>query len=87
MQLSPRFKILSEIDAEATRACELHGPMHSLHEAYGVIKEEFEEWWEEVKKNPKKLSTLEAANRRQALKEEMIQMAAMCVKTIESLNL
>jgi hypothetical protein len=46
--------------------------MHSAHEAYGVIREEFEEWWDEVKGD----SALRAVH-------ELAQLAAMCQRAAE----
>jgi hypothetical protein len=42
-------KIVGKIVREINRAREKHGPFHSTHEAYAVILEELEEWWESVK--------------------------------------
>lgn len=44
---------LSLIGAEYVNARTVHGPMHSMHEGIAIIKEEFDELWDEVKeKNP-----------------------------------
>lgn len=70
--------IYEEIKKELDDANLKFPPFKSTHEAYAVIKEEFEEIWDEVKKkNPDYLN----------MKKELIQICAMCVKTIENFNL
>ena len=54
-------------------------PMHSEHEGYAIIKEEFEELWDEIKKNPKKRD-------KAALRKEAIQVAAMALRFLEDLT-
>ena len=76
-----------EIQKEVDRAMNLHRGMNSLHEAYAVIKEELDEFWEKVKVNPKKLSDGERECRMRNLREELIQTAAMCVRSIVDLKL
>lgn len=66
-------KIANEALTELLRATKLHGPMKSYHEGAGVIREEFEELWDEVKKkhpDPAKL------------REEAIQLAAMALRFV-----
>jgi len=41
--------IFEKIVEEIARARKKHPSFHSHHEAYVVIKEEFEEWWDSVK--------------------------------------
>lgn len=53
-------------------------PMNSAHEAYAVIQEELDEAWDEIKKK-----TID----RQALREELIQVAAMAMRAIGDLGL
>lgn len=45
----------------------------SLHEAHSVIREEFEEFWDEVKRQRPVVH---------AIREELIQTAAMCVRAL-----
>jgi glutamyl-tRNA reductase len=63
--------ILDCIRQEFLRASALHPKMHSLHEAEGVIREEFEEFWDEVKID-------DAA----AARVELLQLAAMAVRAL-----
>ncbi len=67
-----------DVKAEAIRAQQKHKPMNSHHEAYAVIKEEFDEYWAEVMKRPSKRDTA-------ALRMELIQTAAMCLRTLAEL--
>lgn len=66
--------ILESIRLEVVRAIVKHPkPLVSLHEAHSVIREEFDEFWDEVKKqrpDPNKV------------REELIQTAAMCLRAI-----
>lgn len=54
---------------ELSSAREAHGPMHSAHEGYAVIKEELDEAWDEIKNN--KIASARA---------EMIQVGAMALR-------
>ena len=40
---------LEDVAEELRRARRKHAPMHSLHEAYAVILEEMDEFWDEVR--------------------------------------
>ena len=65
--------LLFEVRQELYRAIRLHQGQNSLHGAHSILREEFEELWEEVrKKNP----NLEAT------KDEAIQVAAMALRLI-----
>ena len=76
-----------EIENEVKRATQIHRGMNSLHEAYAVILEELDEFWEQVKVNPRKLSPDEQALRLARIRNELIQTAAMCVRAIGDLKL
>lgn len=75
------------VAAETERAMGIHAPIHSAHEAYAVIKEELDEFWELVKINPKKLSDLEQTRRLEQMSKELTQVAAMCVRATVDLGL
>ena len=62
------------------------GGMHSAHEAYGVILEEIDEFWELVKTDAITKNTLYYEGSRQTL-SELVQIAAMCQRAAEDLNL
>ncbi len=74
-----RGDIIAAVDAELERAMRLHKePIHSYHEAEGVIREEFEEFWDEAK--------LKKPDPEKAY-EELVQTAAMCCRAILDLGL
>ncbi len=71
-------KIINDIKTELNSANEKFPPFKSTHEAYAVILEEMDEFWDEVKKkNPDYKN----------MKTELIQISAMCIKTIQNFNL
>ena len=68
--------IVEDITNETIRAMAKHMPMNSFHEAYAVILEEVDEFWDEVKKkNPDK----------EKIREELVQIGAMAVRAIAEL--
>lgn len=73
-----RPDLFEEMEVIIEKAYKKHGDMNSFHEAYAVILEELDEFWDEVKKKQP-----DKANSR----TELLQIAAMCIKTIESLDL
>lgn len=77
------FEIASEIADEVMHAEEIHPPLNSAHEAYAVILEELDEYWDEVRK---KNDIRDPAQ----MRTELIQTAAMCIRairdTIRSVN-
>lgn len=67
--------VLEEIGEEVQRAESLHAPLNSHHEAYAVILEELDEYWEQVR--------LKREDRDPAaMRKELIQTGAMCVRAI-----
>lgn len=85
--MSEVYQICDDVQQEVSRAIELHEGMNCQHEAYAVILEELEEFWEQVKINPKKLSPANQKLRTAKLRSELIQTAAMCVRAIHDLKL
>ena len=65
---------------ECIRASEIHGKFNSAHEAYAVILEEVDEFWDEVKKKREARSP-------EKMRKELIQIAAMAIRTIYDLKL
>lgn len=59
------------IIVEYEKAVCKHAPMHSAHEGYAVIKEEFEELWEEIKKQKPD---------NENMKKEAAQLGAMALR-------
>ena len=68
------------VAAEVKRAQSKHPALHSLHEAYAVILEEMDELKAEIWKQREARSL-------QVLVVELIQIAAMCARTVEDLGL
>lgn len=64
---------LEDVAFELQQARQKHAPIHSHHEAYGVIKEEFDEYWEEVKRQEPIRDPL-------SLYSELVQVAAMAAR-------
>ena len=79
--------ICTLVHKEVERAVELHPAFPSQHHAYGVILEEVDEFWEQVKINPKKLTEGEQETRLLEMRKELIQVAAMCIRAIADLEL
>ena len=67
-------QFLTEVRSEVRRAETIHKPINSLHEGYAVILDELDEFWEEVRKKADQRDPM-------AVREELIQTAAMCVRT------
>ena len=64
------------VDCEIKRARKKHAPLNSAHEGYAVILEELDEFWEEVRKKRE-------ARNKQAMYNELVQIAAMAQRTAE----
>lgn len=75
---TPLDGILREVRAEVNRANDIHGGYNSAHEAYAVLLEEVEEFWEEVRR---KRSERDPAR----MRAELVQVAAVAVRAIEAL--
>jgi hypothetical protein len=60
---------------EVKGATELYGPFHSAHEGYGVLLEEVDELWTEVK-------VRQTARDIEKMKKEAIQVAAMACRFV-----
>lgn len=72
--------VMLDVAAEVETASARHRSLASSHEAYAVILEELDEFWEEVRK---KRSERDPA----AMALELRQVAAMAVRTILDLRL
>lgn len=72
--------ILDAVAAEVARAQAKFQPYHSAHEGASVIREEFEELWDEIKNNKQY-----GSRQRQML--EAIQIAATAVRFIYDLGI
>ena len=70
--------LAEDIDDEIDRSNKHEVSFASLHEAYAVILEELDEVWDITKQKKKKRNA-------QELRQELIQVAAMAIKAINSL--
>lgn len=68
--------ILGDVRAELFQATAKFGPFNSAHEGYAVIKEEFDELWEEIKAND---------GDGDDARSEAIQVAAMAIRYVRDL--
>lgn len=74
---------MAAIHAELLSANQVFGEnFATLHEAYAVIKEEVDEFWDLVKQNPNKMTASERAKWIKSLRKELTQVAAMTIKAI-----
>ncbi|MBP7625134.1 MAG: hypothetical protein KA763_14290 [Xanthomonadales bacterium] len=65
--------VIADVRSELLRAMNEFDAFNSNHEGYGVIREEFDELWDEIKKcNPHECSP--------AMRREAIQFAAMALR-------
>lgn len=71
---------LNRVADELRSARTMHQPMNSSHEAYAVILEELDEFWEEVRKKRAERSSA-------AMFKELIQVAAMAIRATSDLKL
>jgi hypothetical protein len=72
--------IAIDVHNELERAMTEHAPLHSAHEAWAVIFEELDEFWEEVRKKRDERD-------RENMRRELIHIAAMACRTIHDLKL
>lgn len=66
-------KAIEMIREEYEKAISEHEPFHSAHEGYGVIKEEFDELWDEIRKK-------ESARSKEAMTLEAVQTCATLIR-------
>jgi hypothetical protein len=80
-------QVLGEVQSEIENAMAHHGSMSGPHEAYGVLLEEVDEFWDEVKLNPHKMTDAERVAWKKRMHKELVQVAAMAVRAIVDLHL
>ncbi len=68
------------VATEIGRARVRHKDYNSCHEAYAVILEELDEFWDEVKKKS-------AHRNREAMRTELVQIATTAMRAIVDLDL
>lgn len=74
------LQIITDVEQEVHRAMQGHPPYNSAHEAYAVLLEEVDEFWDEVRKR-------RHARDLAAMRKELIQVAAVAIKAIHDLNI
>lgn len=88
------YSLAREVAMEVDRAETLHptvnhgvpcgsSPTNTPHGGYAVILEELEEFWEEVKM----FNLPKGRDTRSKMREELIHVAAMCLRTIRDCEL
>jgi NTP pyrophosphatase (non-canonical NTP hydrolase) len=72
-------QFLHDVSAELQKALTKHpSGMHGPHEAYGVILEEVDEFWDEVRAQQ---------HDKAKMRKELVQVAAMCARAVLDLDL
>lgn len=82
---SPSEAALEAVHKEYLSAGNKFPPFNSSHEGFAVLKEEVDELWDEVKKNPAKHPRGEEIGTRARqvnMRKEAIQIAAMALRFI-----
>jgi Mg2+ and Co2+ transporter CorA len=77
--------IINEIQKEVLKAESNYGNFNSTHEAYAVLKEEVDEFWDVIKKNTERNYGL-PEYKVKALIPELIQIAAIAIRTANELQ-
>jgi NTP pyrophosphatase (non-canonical NTP hydrolase) len=72
-------EFLRRLMSEIKRA-DQHAPYNSAHEAYGVLAEEVDEFWDEVKKKRRDRNP-------EAMRDELVQIAAVAWRAAKCLEL
>lgn len=70
-----RADFLARIVSEVDRAYTKHGDLQwGRHEFYGIIAEEFDEMWDDIKSDAPQ----------ESVEKELVQVAAMCLRYFET---
>jgi hypothetical protein len=78
MATAKEQSLINEVEKELSRARSLFKPIHSPHEALGVVMEEFEEFKDEVYA----FNLGKGRDTRPAMRKELIQLACMSLRTV-----
>lgn len=73
------MQFLKQVEKEAAKALKKHGPTKSVHEGYGILMEEVDEFWDEVKKRTENRNI-------ENMRLELVQIAAVCYKIHQMLE-
>lgn len=75
--MKPPFDFAKAVEKQHHKLMKKYGGVVSLHEGHSLLREEFEEFWDEVKLKPK--------NRKpKRIRQELIQLAAVAQIVAES---
>lgn len=77
--------IFEDVFEEVNRIYPEFAPYNSSHEAYAVLLEEMDEFWEAVKMGKKEIDE-DGRTRNKAMKDEIIQVAAVAIATLKTLQ-
>lgn len=72
-------RFLDAVYDEYDRASLLYDTLHSAHEAYAVILEELDEFWDQVRQQDARRSSA-------LMRQELVQIAAMCLRAVLDLG-
>ena len=78
MATTKEIALMQEVAVELERAQHLFKPIHSPHEALGIVQEEFDEFKEQVYA----FNIAKGRDTRPEMREELIQLATMALRTI-----
>jgi hypothetical protein len=67
--------VVSDVERELAKAIQMHGPMHSKHEGFAVMLEEFDELKDEVWTNERK-----DPDSLKRMRKEAVQVAATALR-------
>lgn len=67
--------VIDDVQDEIHRAVSIHGHIPTLHTAYGLLMEEVDEFWDEVKKKAENRTKLQ-------IREELVQIAAIACRAV-----
>jgi len=76
---------IDEVKEELFKARAKFANQRSYHEGYAVILEEVDELWDEVKTSTRGFTNTELIARKQRIRMEAIQVAAMAIRFVEDL--
>ena len=80
------MKAIEIVSQEIQTAKEKYGPFNSTHELYGVLKEEFEEFFEIVKERPLQFEDEKDSAKSYRMIHELSQIAAVALRGIDELQ-
>jgi hypothetical protein len=86
------MKTIDKVSQEIQTAKEKYGPFNSTHEVYGVLKEEVDEFWDEVKIKSfspdwsEEITNNQLLEKKKSMIDELSQIAAISLRAIDELE-